>query len=1103
MMDMEFDPQLKAIKTIDRNVAVNAGAGTGKTKVLTERFVYILQYGNLEENKEVESIVAITFTKKATGEMIERIRKEIRNNFYKGPQWTRFYRDMEKSNISTIHSFCGKILRENPIESKIDPLFDVLDDVKSNELLNTSIMEAIELGLKDFDLLKGMLLLKEYKLDRLSEDIKKLYNLVRTVGISFEEVKRITLDYLDNLLVDKRDIQRIKELVLHLQGALTKASKLVKIKDNPLWLNFRDNDLSENELFISLEFIKENIGTSVKEAEKIEELVTTIERVLLCKESGYKWFYSSIMELLIAVDELYTGKKKEISGLDYDDLQIKVLELLDNYNIRRKYQEKYKYIMIDEFQDTNELQKKIFYKLSSKDRPLDLNNLFVVGDPKQSIYAFRGADIDVFYNVLGDIEKVIGEEAITLSKNFRTVDTVLDFINGVFRQLMDSGYDELTPFHKSPNLLDVEILQNDELDINSEESSIYEGELIARRIKQLVNEGMYQYKDFALLFRATTRNFYYEEALKKYNIPFYNSSSKQFFRRQEILDLINALKTISNPYDIISSIGFLRSPMVGLSDNTLFMILKYIDKNIYNTMEKFLEEEIYNLPKEEKDKLLWAKELLDYLYGIKDIVSITKIMDILLQKTRFIQVNLLMSTGKQALANIYKFQDMIEKFEDNSTNSLEDFIDELQLLKAEAESEGVIESENSDVVKLITIHKSKGLQFPVVIIPEMSKDFSSINERFLFNKETGIGIKTDEIRTKYDILKSQLEIREKEERKRVLYVAMTRAEKLLILGGQGKNKGFKSMVSELIDFGKVNIIQSIDLEGDINIPVKLVPLDIEPEGETLRLPLMEVEFPKTKRLERFSISQYLSFNKCKRGFYYDYYKKLRYSLDNDISHEDDMDLKDDELYENETATISALDKGNIIHKFAEHYKSGMDDNKLLGDIMKSFNHNDEKVREIIQPYINNYIAYVNNNEWDQVYIEKPFYLSLGGNYLYGVIDRINLSMDRVEIVDLKSNRLINKDELKKYYEPQLLIYSYAVGSILKRNVDKASLLFLETGEMVETQLSHEKLQWAKEDILKFMEFVDTHSNIEDYDKGDNCKYCKHLNLCQQEKTTQN
>ena len=181
-----MDPQKKAIETIDRSVAVNAGAGTGKTKVLTERFVYVLENGDLEEGKEVESIVAITFTKKATQEMVERIRAEIRKNFHKANKWTRFYRDMEKANISTIHSFCGKILKENPIEAKIDPLFHVLDESTSIELLNSSIMEAINKGLRDENLYDFLLLLNEFRVENLTSDIRNLYNNIRTVGLSFE-----------------------------------------------------------------------------------------------------------------------------------------------------------------------------------------------------------------------------------------------------------------------------------------------------------------------------------------------------------------------------------------------------------------------------------------------------------------------------------------------------------------------------------------------------------------------------------------------------------------------------------------------------------------------------------------------------------------------------------------------------------------------------------------------------------------------------------------------------------------------------------------------------------------------------------------------------
>lgn len=557
-MTLEYDPQREAIETIDCNVAVNAGAGTGKTKVLTERFIHILEFGNLERDKEVESIVAITFTKKATQEMVERIRKELRLNFHRGEKWTRFYRDMEKSNISTIHSFCGKILRENPIESKIDPLFQVMDDVTSTNLLNESIEEAINSLLKDENLFKFMLKLKEYRTENLKKDIKEVYNLVRTVGLSYIEVKEMTMDFLDSLTIDDEDLKRIKDCIIYLQGKLTKASNIVKLKDDPVWISFMEDRLEEAEVYPTIEYIKSKIGKPTKETETIEILKEAIDRVLICKEKDYSWMYLSILDLLILVDEIYTRKKRIEGVLDYDDLQIKVLNLLDDEKIREKYQERYRYIMIDEFQDTNELQKKIFYKLCSKKSPLDMNNLFVVGDPKQSIYAFRGSDIGVFYDVLKDIENTTGNEAITLSKNYRSVDTVLNFVNKVFGQLMDGRYDSLTPFKKSKNLIDVEILEDNEFEGNSEESIVFEADLIARRIRQLVDQANYRYKDFALLFRATTRNYYYEEALKNYNIPYYNSSSRQFFKRQEILDIINALKVISNPYDIVSSIGFLR-----------------------------------------------------------------------------------------------------------------------------------------------------------------------------------------------------------------------------------------------------------------------------------------------------------------------------------------------------------------------------------------------------------------------------------------------------------------------------------------------------------------------------------------------------------------
>ena len=224
---------------------------------------------------------------------------------------------MEKANISTIHSFCGKILRENPMEAKVDPLFDVLDESKSIGLLNNSIVEAINIGLNDKNLYDFILLLNEFKIENLTNDICDLYNNIRTVGLSFEEVKKLSLDYIDSLTIQKEDLKIIKDNIVYLQGKLTKRSKIVKLVDDPIWVKFKDDEYQEEEIFEILEYLKSNLGTSKNEADRIEVIENTIARVLLCKEKLYRWAYICLLDLLIEIDKVYTNKKSEISSFDY------------------------------------------------------------------------------------------------------------------------------------------------------------------------------------------------------------------------------------------------------------------------------------------------------------------------------------------------------------------------------------------------------------------------------------------------------------------------------------------------------------------------------------------------------------------------------------------------------------------------------------------------------------------------------------------------------------------------------------------------------------------------------------------------------------------
>lgn len=1073
--------QNKAIKTIDKNVSVNAGAGTGKTKVLTERYIYILENGNLEKGKEIESIVAITFTKKATQEMKERIRKEIKNRIPQDEKWNRFYRDMEKANISTIHSFCGNILRENALKLGIDPMFTVLDDEEGDQLLEEVIqyvlLKEIEEDERIYNLVK---LFDRDDLNWIADDIKSVYYKIRTVGYTLQEVKKMTLDAIDDFKIDKDSIYYIKEIFLYLMSKSRKNSKIYKLKDDHIWIKFYEDAYTEEELIPILEYLYDNIGTNANQKDKIDELKRTIDYVLMIREIEYRWAYDALMDLIIQIDEEYTNKKDEIAALDYDDLQILTLRLLEDESIRKEYQDRFKYIMIDEFQDTNELQKNIFYKLCSKNSLLDCSNLFIVGDPKQSIYGFRGADLQVFYDVMEDIEKVSNQKPITLDKNFRSFDTILDFLNSLFGKLMGDKYDALEPQHRSNNDIDVEILENNDLDIppnvNSSQYNAYvESRLIAGRIKELVKNGEFNYGNFALLFRATTIDHIYEEALREYGIPYYNVGGKGFYESQEIKDILNGLKAISNRYDTISNIGFLRSPMVGLSDKTLYWLLRYKENSLLDTMAK----DIPFIERNENKKITEANRLLNRLIIKKDLYGIESLTKELIDSTYFMELLLLQQGGKQALSNVYKFLEIARGFDMKYSGSLEDFLDYIESIKDRDESQGRIESEQANVVKLMTIHKSKGLQFPVVVIPQMARGFNYHQPSILFHKEKGLGIKYATKSPLYDNIKEEIRIREEEENKRILYVAMTRAKERLIIGNQGKDRGFKKLIKDLIDDNQVVYIHKTNSQKEERERVKGIKEELYDKK-----PLVHEKFPlwvkipgyEQKIFNSFNVSQYLEFRRCKKLFYMKYYK--RFPIETLYSIEEGESSR--------KWKVAPSTRGNIIHEFCEYYRENSKPIELLRNIVASYGlEYDEELQMELMPYIENYLKFY-REDYDLTYTEKDFYIKIEDTYIHGIIDRINIKNGKAEILDFKTNRVEDKAKIMEYYKPQLQLYAYAFKNISHMEVKRASILLLETGELEDVDIDYHILDKNYNEIRDFIDFVQNNNNIKDYEKNCDC-----------------
>ncbi len=1082
-----------AIRTIDKNLAVNAGAGTGKTKVLTERYLYILENGNLEKNKEVESIVAITFTKKAAQEMKDRIREEIRKRFSQGSKWRRFYRDLEKANISTIHSFCANMIRENPLKAKVDPMFKVIEQSEGDLLLEEVIQDKLLKGIEEDEQIYSLIrLFKKDDISRIVEELINIYHKVRTAGFSFEQVKYMTLSHLNSFSVDEEDVARIRELFRYLIGRSRKNTKLGKLSSDEVWIKFNEGSNSEEELIPMLEYLLDNIGTSKQEQDTIDELKYLINKVLHVKEKDNLWAYETFLDLLIDIDREYRRRKDEIGSLDFDDLQIFALKLLEDESIREEYQEKYRYIMVDEFQDTNEVQKQIFYKLCSKENLLDRNNLFVVGDPKQSIYGFRGADLDVFYQVVEDIERVSNQKPISLDKNFRTVDTVLNFINSLFSQIMGERYISLKEHHNSNNKIDVEILEKEGVEpptnVSRTDYDLYiESRLIAARIKELVEKEAFNYGDFCLLFRATTNDYIYEDALKEYGIPYYNFGGKGLFESQEIKDLMNGLKAISNRYDTIATIGFLRSPMIGLSDRTLYWLLRNKRDNLLNT----LEENIPHIENKEREKANRAKAILNEFIIKKDLYSVSKLVSMLIARTYYLDSLMMLPGGKQMVSNVNKFMDICMEYDRNSLGSLEDFIDYIEMMKSKGnleESQAKIYTEDANVVKLMTIHKSKGLQFPVTIIPQMARGFKVDNSFGLFDKNMGIGLKLDENSPFYKSIREEIKKREEEENQRILYVAMTRAQKRLIIGWQGRDSGFKKMVKDFIDMNQVTFIDTaMEKPSNINVFKPLKPELFEVKAfDKEKFPLvMQIDGFGHKKFRSFSISQFLDFNQCKRKFYMKYYRKLP------------IDIIEDEAYEGQSGVlIDGITKGNIIHSFCQYYNRGKDKRELLKQIVNSYgiDYNDE-IEDYLSPYVDNYLKYF-KDDYDQIYSEKEFFLKVEDAYIKGIIDRINVKGNSCEIVDFKTNRIVDLDKLKSVYTPQVKLYANALKRITNWNIKGAYILFLETGDKVEVDVSETSLEENLKTIMEFIHFVNNHSSIEDYEKACDCNHnCVYSIMC--------
>lgn len=871
--------QQEAVR-FERNTVVNASAGTGKTATLVGAYLRQLELGLLPGQ-----ILAITFTDKAAAEMRDRLKREVLARATRPAEdvsaadWRRVLTTLSNAPISTIHAFCAGVLKENPLEAGVDPQFTIWDADES-----TAVRREVILTLIQSHICNGhagvQALLRDLQLQQtarhapkhLTEVVEEALRWLNGLGIDLHRRDAQGRNWLEDRFaaqqaklaelrgrfeqgcVEVRQAFRALAAIDQAQGK--NAQKfLQRVKDDIASIDARltrlDFDASPEmarDFDALAAYLKAgNLGKNPVDA-PIRAGLATLQRWLgeRAIEGGLKACFaapksstltSHLIALVSQIQAEYTRRKTLARSLDFDDLLTQARNLLKFHPaVRRRYKARFKAILVDEFQDTDELQGEIICLLAEErgqerefhpfDRyrtlleqiVLDPRRLFIVGDPKQSIYRFRRADVSVFVAMA---EKIVGDggNGVALVENYRSTSTILTFANALFCRVMDGNgahalpphvdtrhrirYDErdhLEPGREFDDSGRVILVLGDEGQA-ADTGRAVEARAFAALIDELHAAGaLTSYRDVAVLVKAHTFGQLYEDALQERGIPYYRVKGGRFFQRQEIGDLTAFVSFIADPADDLALAAVLTSPLAGLDFADLYHLCDRRDTA--TPLARWLEPERFALlPPPLQERLQpfaqWAARLL----SLRDRLDPAEILEWAIRATGYDAVLMAQPEGEQQLANVAKLIDLARSFSRKGLAGVHDFAAYLRARAGEESSrvpDAQIMSEEEDVVRIMTIHQAKGLEFPVVFIPDLAHEGKGDRgSRVIFDERWGLmcaasyGI--DRARLLHPLmLEAELLERDKEveEQKRLLYVALTRPKHILVLGaGSSKRPG--------------------------------------------------------------------------------------------------------------------------------------------------------------------------------------------------------------------------------------------------------------------------------------------------------------------------
>ncbi|SHF09374.1 ATP-dependent exoDNAse (exonuclease V) beta subunit (contains helicase and exonuclease domains) [Marinitoga hydrogenitolerans DSM 16785] len=1033
-------------KNLDKDYFISASAGTGKTYTITKYYLSILEKFEKENYPDiVQNILAVTFTNKAAGEMKERILEEVdkkleENKNYK--YWRQIKTNLNRAWITTIDSFCSKILRENNIAIGVDPNFTIINELK---------MEI--------------------------EIEKSVYNTLKILFQLYEDNNRNIEELISFLPIERRET--VKIYINELLSDLVKFNSSLKYIIQELNLDIFKKVLSET---------LQNWRTEMKKSElpEIELINKDFNDVL--------WLFK--ISLLIA-QEIYNVYTEDQFQFDFKGVLDKTLETLKNEKILNKYQNKFKYIIVDEYQDTNFLQKELFDKIHQKGH----NYIFYVGDRKQSIYRFRGADVSVFAVTENEFNE---DSKFQLNINRRSNAEIVEFANEfsknvLFNETLLNSYENIKNIYPDifNNLLYNETKDKSYFEANDENDVIPsiakedkhrikyiisndEYHSIAKTIKALVGKKLkfrkrkngsivfeereIQYRDIAVLLRELKNS---EEEIRKvfkeYKIPFYILGSKSFYDKNEVQTVFYALNAVENPHNDFNFSGYMMSLMVGMPFKKLNKLVNLKKKNNFKSLYETAEKTDI-LSNSERSGF----EILKKYVELKYYLNPTVILKGLISETNYLSRLTVLHDPHYAIANVKKLLNEAEKYNTLAV-SFSELIRLLRKTSELSEEEAAIEDEKQNVVKVLTIHKSKGLEFPIVILGGLGKKIDLNTEEKTGDKinvsNEKIEFSLPENNVRYFVLKKlflkkvknmdissintedkiKIQFGEKflnifdinkfledTESLRLLYVAITRPKEMLIpiipLKNDKNNEKSSAALFMKSTYEKRDLIPENELVFETQ--------EIEEKNEKK---LEDINERNLSDLTLFAYKKYIAptyiINEMKRE-----------ENSEDLTEEHYIDIKD--FFENEDYLL----KGTEMHAIMESITNFSQIQSLIknGNLPKAFDN--ELIKRL-------FTAKKVKTEWRLV---KRMVFNGIEYMIFGVPDRVIFDENNnIEIIDYKYSDLSNKEKIEDY-KFQLNFYMYLLKDF--GNPKKGYVISLKNGKIIEVDPDENFEEYLKEII---------------------------------------